>query len=356
MASIDFPNSPAVNDTFTAGNSSYRWTGLAWVSNNLAAITWTDISGKPTEFPPADHTHVKADVTDFAHTHLLADITDYVEPDALPTQTGNSGKFLTTNGTEPSWATVTIPPGTTVSDTAPSSPTAGQLWWKSDTGVLYIFYDNFWVEAAVAPAGPTGPTGLTGPAGPTGPSGVVAATAPITYNSGTQTVGIDANALGMRLITSQSFSASTGVNLNNVFTSAYENYKVIITLSASTAMSLLMRMRVGGVDLSTGNKYFSAAYNSLWGDFNSSDANQWQVGYADLASGVGLVMEFYRPMISTVDTAITFNHTGGRSGSYVYAPFVGAAGIRQNGAYDGFTLYPSTGNITGTVRVYGLAN
>jgi Phage tail repeat like len=103
MASIDFPNSPAVNDTFTAGNSSYRWTGLAWVSNNLAAITWTDISGKPTTFPPSahthaiadttglqtaldgkaatSHTHVKADVTDFAHTHLLADITDYTAPD-----------------------------------------------------------------------------------------------------------------------------------------------------------------------------------------------------------------------------------------------------------------------------------
>jgi hypothetical protein len=132
MASIDFPNSPAVNDTFTAGNSSYRWTGLAWVSNNLAAITWTDISGKPTEFPPADHTHVKADVTDFAHTHpisevvalpealsgkaaavhthLLADITDYVVPDTLPSQTGNGGKYLTTDGSAASWATITTDP------------------------------------------------------------------------------------------------------------------------------------------------------------------------------------------------------------------------------------------------------
>jgi len=96
MASIDFPNSPAVNDVFVAGNSSYRWTGLAWVSNNLAAITWTDITGKPTEFPPADH------------THLLADITDYVEPDALPAQTGNNGKYLTTDGTDASWAAIDL--------------------------------------------------------------------------------------------------------------------------------------------------------------------------------------------------------------------------------------------------------
>ena len=38
--------------------------------------------------------------------------------------------------------------------------------------------------------GDTGDTGATGPTGPTGPSGVVTATAPITYDSGTQAVGI----------------------------------------------------------------------------------------------------------------------------------------------------------------------
>lgn len=38
---------------------------------------------------------------------------------------------------------------------------------------------------------PRGDTGLTGATGATGPTGVVAATTPITYNAGTQTVGID---------------------------------------------------------------------------------------------------------------------------------------------------------------------
>ena len=56
------------------------------------------------------------------------------------------------------------------------------------------------LTGATGATGPQGPTGLTGPAGPTGatgatgatgPSGVVAATSPITYDSGTQTVGIN---------------------------------------------------------------------------------------------------------------------------------------------------------------------
>ncbi len=45
MATIDFPNSPAVDDVFTAGNSSYKWTGTAWVSNNLGQIEAEDVVG-----------------------------------------------------------------------------------------------------------------------------------------------------------------------------------------------------------------------------------------------------------------------------------------------------------------------
>lgn len=45
---------------------------------------------------------------------------------------------------------------------------------------------------ATGATGPAGPTGDTGPQGPTGPAGVVAATAPIAYDSGSQTVSLDA--------------------------------------------------------------------------------------------------------------------------------------------------------------------
>ena len=55
MATIDFPNSPAVDDTFTAGNSSYKWTGTAWVSNNLGQIEWDEVTDKPASFTPSAH-------------------------------------------------------------------------------------------------------------------------------------------------------------------------------------------------------------------------------------------------------------------------------------------------------------
>lgn len=90
MAAIDFPNSPTVGQLFTAGTVSYKWTGTAWISNNLSSIDWDDVTGKPATFPPSSHTHVIADTTGLqtaldgkaasVHTHLLADITDYTPP------------------------------------------------------------------------------------------------------------------------------------------------------------------------------------------------------------------------------------------------------------------------------------
>jgi hypothetical protein len=47
MAAIDFPDSPSIGDIFVAGNSSYEWTGTAWIANNLGALNYVDIANKP---------------------------------------------------------------------------------------------------------------------------------------------------------------------------------------------------------------------------------------------------------------------------------------------------------------------
>jgi hypothetical protein len=39
-----------------------------------------------------------------------ADGVEWTTVDALPSQTGNSGKYLTTNGSAASWATITTDP------------------------------------------------------------------------------------------------------------------------------------------------------------------------------------------------------------------------------------------------------
>ena len=64
----------------------------------------------------------------------------------------------------------------TVSDTPPSSPTEGDLWYNSTDGSTYVYYDSFWVESTSAYAGPTG---------------MVAATLPLSFDENTSTLSID---------------------------------------------------------------------------------------------------------------------------------------------------------------------
>lgn len=73
--------------------------------------------------------------------------------------------------------------------------TTGATGPLGPTGVQGIqgFTGPIGVDGATGVQGPTGVLGATGPQGSqgfTGPAGVISASAPITYNSGTQTVGI----------------------------------------------------------------------------------------------------------------------------------------------------------------------
>jgi len=76
--------------------------------------------------------------------------------------------------------------------TPPANPLAGQVWYNTETGRAYIYYDNFWIEfspgftgqqGATGPAGPTGATGPAGADGPQGPAGPAGSITPLAVSS-----------------------------------------------------------------------------------------------------------------------------------------------------------------------------
>ena len=95
-------------------------------------------------------------------------------------------------------------PTCTIAPIPPDLPVASDLWWSTESGYLYIYYDDGntiqWVIAnpgkggaqgpqgepgpaggpvgPPGPAGPPGPTGFTGPVGPAGPTGPTGPTGP----------------------------------------------------------------------------------------------------------------------------------------------------------------------------------
>lgn len=114
----------------------------------------------------------------------------------LPSQTGQGGKFLRTNGSSLSWdAGVTGPTG-------PVGPTGPQ-------------------GAASTVAGPTGPQGATGPQGVTGPTGPTGATFPSqTGNAGRFLTTDGSNPSWSSTVTSPTAAGSNGVRNVTISTSA----------------------------------------------------------------------------------------------------------------------------------------
>ena len=108
-------------------------------------------SGQTGKFLKTDGSTASWDTVDHTHSH----------PDELPTQTSQSGKFLTTDGTDASWDTIDEF-SVSIADAPPGSASTGALWWESDTGRLKIYYNDGsssqWVDAfPVAEPGATDP-------------------------------------------------------------------------------------------------------------------------------------------------------------------------------------------------------
>ena len=67
----------------------------------------------------------------------------------LPTADGSADQVIQTNGSGTlSWADMVA--NATVSDTPPGSPSVGQIWYESDTGKTFVYYDSAWIEVGTA--------------------------------------------------------------------------------------------------------------------------------------------------------------------------------------------------------------
>jgi hypothetical protein len=161
---------------------------------------------------------------------------------------------------------------------------------------------------------------------------------------------------GLTLINSTTFTTSSAVNIDSVFTSTYRNYRVVLTYTSSVNISLLMRLRAGGTTF-TSAKYDVRGYtanNSTIVTEVASAQTSWYVGSGGVNGGGG-VYDFYAPNAGTQFVTMTGQQVGITSGTYGGGTGISAY-IDQSYTADGFQFLPNTGTITGTVRVYGYVN
>ena len=182
-------------------------------------------------------------------------------------------------------------------------------------------------------------------------------TAP-TAAAGTNTTQIATTAFvqaagGLVHINTTNFTTAASVSVDSVFSATYDNYFIVVSKStfSNTAGNLELRLRVGGSDNTTSNyarqQIYAVNTSTI---FAASSADTSFVVNAAGAADFYTWIEMLQPFAS--------HATGMISNGYTNVPLTLIRNHFFNAAtsFDGFTIYPSTGTITGTVRVYGYKN
>ena len=213
----------------------------------------------------------------------------------------------------------------------PTSPAVGQVF--SSGGRSWVWTGSTWDSPSSATAALSGLSQIV-------PTSVVKGA------SGTASV----SAGGLVTI-----SGTESISLNGIFTPVYDAYKVLIYLKSSSGSNRLqLRTRVGGADLTTATYrhvsfYTNSAVNSFSGlSQNSADS----VGILSYTGVQGNAIEFdiFNPNITDYTHVRSTSSFSDSTNMFVINS---AIVVNNTTSYDGFTLFPTAANITGTIRVYG---
>jgi hypothetical protein len=149
-----------------------------------------------------------------------------------------------------------------------------------------------------------------------------------------------------------SFSGVSSVSLNGCFTSAYDNYRILIrVINSGGSAAILFRLRSSGTDAS-GSNYNRQLIDVSGGSFVGASATSQSSGVFSISSTTDSATasgDLYGPQLSVRTVAVTLGNYDDK--------------IRQQNtthtlttSYDGITFIPESGTITGTIRVYGYRN
>jgi hypothetical protein len=159
------------------------------------------------------------------------------------------------------------------------------------------------------------------------------------------------SASGLVFITSEPFTSSSTVSVNNCFTSTYSNYRVIMTATGSTSMDITCRLRVGGADSSAATySNRRAALGATYTTSASTTGTSLNYAVARATNRSVAVYDFTNPQ-ATLQTNVI-----GQSFEPDGLFDINGCTFTATTSFDGFSLICSSGNITGTVTVYAYAN
>jgi hypothetical protein len=154
------------------------------------------------------------------------------------------------------------------------------------------------------------------------------------------------------------FTGVNSISLNGIFSATYDNYRVVYSVTASSAnASLNHRLRAAGSDDAANNYRFASwDVNTAAGSGAVSSSSTSALGYVPIGTSspdTRVTMDIVAPFLSQKTMALfqSYWYDGTNNGSRA-----GSAAHVNATSFDGLSLVPGSGTITGIIRVYGYKN
>ena len=163
-------------------------------------------------------------------------------------------------------------------------------------------------------------------------------------------VAIGSGSSSISTLGAVTFTGASSVSLNGVFTSAYNNYRILIDLTSAASPAFYSRLRKSGTDATT-NYNFQGFYfeNTTVSAFRSTSVAQWQL--FDLSTDLhAITIDLFNPYVNAKTSAIVSDIKNTNS-SPIFGGY--ANGHNTTDTYDGITFYPASSTVTGSISVYG---
>jgi LysM repeat protein len=151
------------------------------------------------------------------------------------------------------------------------------------------------------------------------------------------------------------FSGASSVSLNGVFTSTYDNYRIIMQLTPTASDAFRVRLRNAGTDETAAqynNAFFNVRVNNTSG-VSAANASATSATFESIVANFknSLSMDIFGPKLTEYTSASALLHMGiSASDAKMY---FGGFQLSNSTSYDSITWLMSSGTMTGNVRIYG---
>jgi len=162
---------------------------------------------------------------------------------------------------------------------------------------------------------------------------------------------------GLTFIASASPSAASSQSFNSCFSATYQNYLIVMNmLNSTTEDPLLFRMRASSTDAS-GSDYDriqSLAYSGGTLVEAVNNATSGRIGVVAASVQSALIVNINRPF-DAVPTMLLTNESWYNGNDAMRMVNLGNV-HNVSTSFDGITIFPAAGTMTGTIRIYGYQN